>query len=149
MFSEYTIARIIGYSYLIPNPKWITTRVATLSLTKTVRSIEKGEFEYFDYTGSMVHSTIPGTSMPVYCGFGTLVYTSGLTKSRGFAWPQVLCTGPVGIFSVVSRFDALERKCEKSLGVEVQIVRQPARRSDGFAIPRPDGLRLANRRNRL
>src|SRR6266516_895431 len=74
---------------------------------------------------------------------------SGLTKSRGFAWPQVLCTGPVGIFSVVSRFDALERKCEKSLGVEVQIVRQPARRSDGFAIPRPDGLRFADRRNRL
>ena len=73
----------------------------------------------------------------------------GLTKSRGFAWPQVLCTGPVGIFSVVSRFDALERKCEKSLGVEVQIVRQPARRSDGFAIPRPDGLRCADRRNRL
>src|SRR5258708_3688953 len=74
---------------------------------------------------------------------------SGLTKSRGFAWPQVLCTGPVGIFSVVSRFDALERKCEKSLGVAVQIVRQPARRSDGFAIPRPDGLRFADRRNRL
>src|SRR6266581_6086663 len=76
-------------------------------------------------------------------------FYSGLTKSRGFAWPQVLCTGPVGIFSVVSRFDALERKCEKSLGVEVQIVRQPARRSDGFAIPRPDGLRFADRRNRL
>src|SRR2546428_5494292 len=76
-------------------------------------------------------------------------FISGLTKSRGFAWPQVLCTGPVGIFSVVSRFDALERKCEKSLGVEVQIVRQPARKSDGFAIPRPDGLRFADRRNRL
>src|SRR5882724_11704500 len=51
---------------------------------------------------------------------------SGLTKSRGFAWPQVLCTGPVGIFSVVSRFAAFHRKCEKSLGVEVQRVRQPA-----------------------
>src|SRR5712691_4509788 len=81
-------------------------------------------------------------------GWSKCIY-SGLTKSRGFAWPQVLCTGPVGIFSVVSRFDALERKCEKSLGVEVQIVRQPARRSDGFAIPRPDGLRFADRRNRL
>src|SRR5262245_19118935 len=74
---------------------------------------------------------------------------SGLTKSRGFAWLQVLYTGPVGIFPVVSRFDAFERKCEKSLGVEVQIVRQSARRSDGFAIPRPDGLRFADSRNRL
>src|SRR2546428_12449046 len=83
------------------------------------------------------------------CKYKVIVNNSGLTKSRGFAWPQVLCTGPVGIFSVVSRFDALERKCEKSLGLEVQIVRQPARKSDGFAIPRPDGLRFADRRNRL
>src|SRR5262244_1655942 len=74
---------------------------------------------------------------------------SGLTKSRGFAWPQVLCTGPVGIFLVVSWFDAFERKCDKSLGVEVQIVRQPARRADGLAIPRPNSLRFADRRNRL
>src|SRR4030095_11311009 len=73
----------------------------------------------------------------------------GLTKSRGFAWPQVLCTGPVGIFSVVSRFDALERKCEKSLGVAVQIGRQPARRSDGVASALPNGLRFADRRKRL
>src|SRR2546428_9583698 len=83
------------------------------------------------------------------CQFQKWCSISGLTKSRGFAWPQVLCTDPVGIFSVVSRFDALERKCEKSLGVEVQRVRQPARRSDGFAIPRADGLRFADRRNRL
>src|SRR5262245_31875794 len=74
---------------------------------------------------------------------------SGLTKSRSFAWPQVLCIGPVGIFLVVSRFDAFERKCDKSLGVEVQIVRQPARRADGLAIPWPDGLRFADSRYRL
>src|SRR5215475_12568184 len=74
---------------------------------------------------------------------------SGLTKSRGFVSPQVLCTSPVGIFLVVSRCDAFERKCEKSLGVEVQIVCQPARRSDRLALPRPDGLRLADRRHRL
>src|SRR6516164_4282045 len=83
-------------------------------------------------------ASITGISLP-----------SGLTKSRGFAWPQVLCTGPVGIFLVVSRFDAFERKCDKSLGVEVQIVRQPARRADGLAIPRPNGLRFADRRHRL
>ena len=29
MFSEYTIARIIGYSYLIPNPKELATAVGT------------------------------------------------------------------------------------------------------------------------
>ena len=74
---------------------------------------------------------------------------SGLTKSRGFAWPQVLCPSPVGIFLVISRCDAFERKCDKSLGVEVQIVRQPARRADGLAIPWPDGLRFADSRKRL
>src|SRR5262249_47451133 len=80
--------------------------------------------------------------------FWSRIY-SGLTKSRGFAWPQVLCPSPVGIFLVVSRCDAFERKCDKSLGVEVQIVRQPARRADGLAIPWPDGLRFADSRNRL
>src|SRR5215468_12760138 len=81
--------------------------------------------------------------------FYHLALLSGLTKSRGFAWPQVLCPSPVGIFLVVSRCDAFERKCDKSLGVEVQIVRQPARRADGLAIPWPDGLRFADSRNRL